>query len=503
MDSVLSLFSLRYKFCNYISTKFNIPLDQIILITTILMTIPCCFLNYLIKGKKNRLLYSLILGFSFHYSIYGINTLHTILSTISTYLFIHFLGRKVTPFYVVIYTIIHLDILHIYRMIVNYGGWTVDDAASIYMVVLCKYTSIAFSYDDGKKDDKDIISEHHKKYKIVKKPTILEFCSYIYFYPTTIIGPFIEYKDFINFIEEKDCYSNLKSKFFIIFKKGITMFSLSWIFMIMYIFLGPKVPMALIAKPEFPKLYPYLWQRLLFLYFSGPPVRAKYYSGWLVSYSTVIFSGAAYGEDIKDGKIIPNFEKGSYGSILFTEFGMNPKLKMVYWNMSIHMWLKYNIYTRLLSTKGIFKNNKTLDSFITFIFSALWHGFYQTYFISFVTVYLFEQCATFLEQLGFYKFVENNKYLWPLISFKSALVMDGIGGILYVLEFENFKYFHKNLAGFPLNYMIGIYLIAIVYNLFFRKKKPRSKLAKTEALNEKNDKEKEKNDPTLDKKKNE
>ena len=503
MDSILSFFCFRYKFCHFLSIKLNIPIDQLILVTTIIMTIPCCFLNYSIKGKNNRLYYSLILGFIFHFSIYGINTIHTIISTITTYLFIHLFGRKASPFYVVFYTIIHLDILHIYRMIVNYGGWTVDDAASIYMVVLCKYTSVAFSYDDGKKDDKDIISEHHKKYKIVEKPSVLEFCSYIYFYPTTIIGPFIEYKDFINFIEEKECYSNLKSKFSIIFKKGITTFSLSWVFMAVYVVLGPIVPMALIGEPEFPKLYPHLWQRLIFLYLSGPPVRAKYYSGWLLSYSNVIFCGAAYGEEIKDGIIKHNFEKGSYGSILFTEFGMNPKLKMVYWNMSIHTWLKYNIYTRLLGTKGIFNNNKVLDSFITFIFSALWHGFYQTYFISFIAVYLFEQCATFLEQLGFYKFVENKKYLWPLVGFKSALFIDGIGGILYILEFEKFKHFHKNLAGFPLNYMIGIYIISLVYNLLLKKKKSRKDLSKMKPLNEKNDKKILENKSTSDKMKNE
>ena len=497
------MFSFRLKLCQFLSIKSNIPLDQVILVISILMTIPCCYINYFIKGKNNRLLYSLILGFSFHYSIYGINTIHTIMSTISTYLFIHYLGRKATPFYVVIYTIIHLDILHIYRMIVDYGGWTVDDAATIYMIFLCKYTSVAFSYDDGRKCDKDIISEHHRKYKIVEKPSILEFCSYIYFYPTSIIGPFIEYKDFINFIEEKECYSNLKNRSWDIFKKGITTLSFSFIFMAVYVFLGPIVPMALVGKPEFPKLYPHLWQRLIFLYLSGPPVRAKYYSGWLLSYSTVVFSGAAYGEKIKDGKITPQFEKGSYGSILFTEFGMNPKLKMNYWNMSIHMWLKYNIYTRLLGTEGIFKNNKTLDSFITFVFSALWHGFYQTYFISFVSVYLFEQCATFLEQLGFYKFVENKKILWPFVGFKSVLIIDGIGCIFYVLEFENFKNLHKNLAGFPLNYLVGIYIISLVYNLLFKKKKTRTEHSKAESLNEKNVKEKVKNNSTSDTKKKE
>ena len=36
-----------------------------------------------------------------------------------------------------------------------------------------------------------------------------EVLSFVYFYPTAIVGPSIEYKDFINFIKETDCYSNL------------------------------------------------------------------------------------------------------------------------------------------------------------------------------------------------------------------------------------------------------------------------------------------------------
>jgi lysophospholipid acyltransferase len=98
----------------------------------------------------------------------------------------------------------------------------------------------------------------------------------------------------------------------------------------------------------------------------------------------------AYGETIEKGTIIPNVEKGSYGSIKYNELGMNPRYKMVYWNMSIHFWLKYNVYIRVLSSNGPFRNNRVIASFITFIFSAIWHGFYPSYYVSFVLIYLFE-----------------------------------------------------------------------------------------------------------------
>ena len=488
MSALFAIFHLRSKACLLLSAKLGVPIEQITLVVTIFLTIPFCLLNYLIKGKQIRLLYSFILGISFQYSLYGLNIIHTIFSTLSTYGFLYFFGRKLSPFIVLIYTIIHLDVLHIYRMFVDYGGWTIDDPTTIYMMTLCKYTSIVFSYDDGKKDDKDIISQHHKKYKIVEKPTFLEFCSYIYFYPTALLGPFIEYKDFINFIEEKDCYKDLNKKFKVILIKFIQIFGLAFVFMGIYSFVSPIIPFDLIGNEKFPEKYPHLWQRFIFLYFSGLAVRGKYYSGWLLSYSTVIISGLAYDEVNKNGKIIVNFDKGSYGSIIYDEFGMNPKLKAVYWNQSVHVFLKYNVFTRLLSSSGIFKNNHSLDSFMTYIFSALWHGFYPTYYIGFFSQYLFEQCAGFLEQIGFYKFVQDKKYLWPFVSIKTALLFDGVGGTIYVLDFKNYKHMHKNLAGFPVYYVTGGYVIALVYNLLFKKKKPKKDDQKKEQLNKNDEK---------------
>ena len=134
------------------------------------------------------------------------------------------------------------------------------------MMQLTKFTSIVFNYDDGKKDDKDIKSEHHKKYKIVEKPTLLEFCSYIYFYPTAILGPFVEYKDFINFIEEKDCYKDLNKKFMTILLKYLQLLGITFISIAAYSFICPIYPMDLIGRAEFPKKYPQLWKRFVFLY---------------------------------------------------------------------------------------------------------------------------------------------------------------------------------------------------------------------------------------------
>ena len=137
-------------------------------------------------------------------------------------------------------------------------------------------------------------------------------------------------------------------------------YSLGIFFTIFFALFGDKYPMSVVGTAEFREKYPKFWQRIIYMYLCGPVGRAKYYVAWLLTYSSLIFSGMAYGEnkDEKTGQLIKNVDKGSYGSIIYNEVGMDPKIKMIYWNNSIHLWLKYNVYVRVLSSKGKFKNNR-------------------------------------------------------------------------------------------------------------------------------------------------
>lgn len=52
------------------------------------------------------------------------------------------------------------------------------------------------------------------------------------------------------------------------------------------------------------------------------------------------------------------------------------------WNISVHMWLKYYVYLRLIKRdkKGI----QLVPIISTFIVSAIWHGFYPGYYLFFL-----------------------------------------------------------------------------------------------------------------------
>lgn len=450
------MLTLRKKIAENLSLKIGAPPEQIVLILTMLLIIPLNIINYFIKGKYPRLLYSLILGILLQYSIYGLGIIHTFISTISTYLFIHLYGRKKSAFYVLIGTLLYQSFLHIYRMIYDYGGWSIDDPTTIYMMTICKFSSLAFSYEDGEKDDSQFKNAHHRNYKIINKPNLLEIMSFVYFYPTSIIGPSIEYKDFINFIEEKGCYSHLP--YDKIALNGFLYLILSFIEMGIYAVLTPKIPLTYIGQKEFGKknfLY-----KIIYIYIAFVPLRAKYYSGWITAYTMLVINGIAYSEtkDEKTGKIIQSFENGSYGSIVYNEFGINPKFKLVEWNKTIHLWLKYNILTRTINIdKKPFKGNFKLAALLTFIGSAVWHGYYPTYYFTFIFLYFYQVGNEPLDKVGFYNYAEKNIVLNIVCRFFVQLLFDLIGTPFFNLEFGLFIQYLINT-----NFMI-VFIILIWY----------------------------------------
>ena len=486
-----AIINSRKRFALYLEDKIGAPSEQIILITTMAAAIPFSLLNYLIKGRINRLLYCFIVGILFFISIYGINSLHSIFATLVSYYFIKCFGRKISPAWVLLGVFLHLSYMNIQRMIFDYGGWSIDDISTIYLVQVAKISAFAFSYDDGAKDIKEIRSLHLQKHRTVEFPSLLEYAAYIFFYPTTIIGPFIEFKDFMNFIDLTDCYTNLMNNLGYVFCQGCQKLFLGICFTIFFAVFGDKYSMFAVGKAELRETYPYFWQRLVYMYLCGPVGRAKYYVAWLLTYSSLIFSGMSYGESIdkNTGKIVRDVDKGSYGSILYNEFGMNPTEKMRYWNNSIHNWLKYNVYVRVLGSKTIFRNNKVIAAFCTYILSAIWHGFYPSYYVSFFMIYLFEQDAIFLNDIGFYDLAEKNLLIKIFAVLKTTFFYDIIGSIFYCLEIGTTKEILINYKGLPVNAIVSFYVFTLIYRFFFMKgKKEKAKDEKVEKVRELNEK---------------
>ena len=462
----------------YLSNLIGVPYDQILLVGSVLSAIPIGLINYLIISPKLRLYYGLITGGFVSYSLYGSGNIHPFIGGLFTYLFMKYFGRKKSAFYVFIITFLHLAFLHIYRMLTMYGEWTADDTTSLYMMTICKFSSMAFSYEDGQLDDSKIKNKHWKKYKIKEMPTFLEVMTYTFYFPSAIMGPFFEFMDFKNFIYLQEEYSRLKPLNTIYFSLiELTFVSISTVF---YGYFGPKYPLSYCGTKEYgEKSFLY---KVLYNFFAMTVHRSKFYTGFLMSFSGLIVCGLAYKETPKDepvntfikkieNDVIITYDKGNYGSIIDCEFGINVKTKITSWNNSVSLWLKYNLFLRCINIENkIFKNNYNLASLITFMISALWHGFYPTYYIFFFVFFIYQTANEKFDKAGLYNWV--NSHPNPLIKIPFWLLaqylVNHLGTIIFNLKYEYFINFMISTKFLP--FIIILILFVISLNIKVKKK---------------------------------
>lgn len=95
-----------------IANFIGVPYDQILLVLNIGAAIPLGLLNHKIKNPSVRLWYRLLTGLILQYGLYGLGIIHTCISSLFTYFFIQFCGRKLSAFWVLIFTFAHLTSLH-------------------------------------------------------------------------------------------------------------------------------------------------------------------------------------------------------------------------------------------------------------------------------------------------------------------------------------------------------------------------------------------------------
>lgn len=153
----------KFYYLNLVAEAIDIPYDQILLISTICSSIPIGVVNYFISNSTVRLIYGFVFGILLQHTLYGIGVFHALISAFGTWFFIEYYGRKRSPFWVFGLTFVYLSGMHLYRLLIYYGKWQGDDTTIIYMMTICKYSSMAFSYEDGEKEDKDIKNSHWRQ----------------------------------------------------------------------------------------------------------------------------------------------------------------------------------------------------------------------------------------------------------------------------------------------------------------------------------------------------
>merc|ERR1712046_227123 len=76
------------------------------------------------------------------------------------------------------------------------------------MIMCAKLQGLACVLLDGSKSEKDLTPGQVER-RIKDVPTLLEFGGFVFFGPACVTGPFLEFSDYINFVQFKGHYAKL------------------------------------------------------------------------------------------------------------------------------------------------------------------------------------------------------------------------------------------------------------------------------------------------------
>ena len=124
--------------------------------------VPLSFiLRYL--PKSIRYWYSLILGFILQCWVYRISILPVFLQNWIVFTLIKKKGPK-CGWLVTIESMIYLSGYHIYDLFYNYGGYTMH-AIALMMILVCKYSLLAYNIEDGSLPD-DKVTDEQRQFRL-------------------------------------------------------------------------------------------------------------------------------------------------------------------------------------------------------------------------------------------------------------------------------------------------------------------------------------------------
>lgn len=158
--------------------------DQQRFILAMIISIPLSYGLQLILSPTLKHLYSIILGIVLQWYVFGTDIWMVMILHALIYAIICAIPKRCGAV-VTVLSLLVLSMFHIYRMIVDYGGWTLD-LTTILMTITCKYSLVAYAVQDGHSDKKLKPEQEKNKQKLV--PPFLNYLSYCLFLPTALMG---------------------------------------------------------------------------------------------------------------------------------------------------------------------------------------------------------------------------------------------------------------------------------------------------------------------------
>ncbi|KAF0700820.1 Aste57867_8671 [Aphanomyces stellatus] len=324
----------------------------------------CCLvapLSHAWSNPTTRHVSNIVLGVAIGWFVFDVNLIHSIVPTLATYGFVHFAPRALAGRLTAVVLFAHLIGAHIYREF--FGADIMWDAAQ--MVLTLKLTGTAMSYGDGAlPDGKKSLAIRTNQ--LVKAPSLLALCGYVYFFPTFLVGPIFEFNEYERWVHDR----RVAPVGAILPKIGLLL--------VCIIGHGISEVYLPIAKMDTPAFYPdaSFLQRLVLQLLACDFYKFRFYMVWQFGEVGGVLAGYGYDPTTQTWNGLQN------NNLCIVEVPVNFRVAVNNWNMKVQKWLNTYIYQRVGLQDG---KPTTLSTFSVFVASAAWHGLLPGYYVFFVT----------------------------------------------------------------------------------------------------------------------
>ncbi|ALC41198.1 oys [Drosophila busckii] len=327
---------------------------------------------------------ALSLGLAFGYFIFGQQAIHIAGLPAICYIVIRTQHPRIVQRSVLLVAMGYLLCVHLMRQLYDYGSYALDITGPL-MIITQKVTSLAFSIHDGfvRKDEE--LTKAQQYHAIRKIPSALEYFSYVWHFQSLMAGPLVFYKDYIEFVEGYNLLKrpptnatldNGKTELIVepsptktVIRKVIGSLVCAFIFMKFV----KMYPVKNMKEDEFindTRMAYKFWYAMM----ATTCIRFKYYHAWLLADAICNNSGLGFSGYDKDGNA--KWDLISNINVLSFEFASNMRDAINNWNIGTNRWLRTLVYERVPKQYG---------TLLTFALSAVWHGFYPGYYLTFAT----------------------------------------------------------------------------------------------------------------------
>ncbi|XP_043266771.1 lysophospholipid acyltransferase 2 isoform X2 [Venturia canescens] len=346
---------------------------------------------------------------------------------------------KVMQTYVLTLAIGYLSSIHVYRQIYDYGSYHLDITGPL-MVITQKVVSLAYNIHDGVTRLESELTPTQRYQAVKIMPTALEYFSYVFHFQALMAGPVIFYRDYVDFIHGSGIRGTQPLTIFydkspqqldeivleprptmIVMKKVVA----SLMCAVIFVTFIPSYPIQRIKDENFlenTSAAYIIW----YLMIATMMVRFKYYYAWLFADAICNNSGLGRNGRNPDGSV--KWDLISNVDVIPFELSLSLRDTVEHWNKGTNRWLRSVVYERV-------KRHKVL---LTYTLSAVWHGFYPGYYLTFASGVLFTTASRTVRRHLRPYFLDSKpaKFFYDVLTFiATRIIVAYITFSFVVLEF--------------------------------------------------------------------